>query len=147
MKKQNWQQVESTQIKQIAHDAATQTLYVQFRPGTVYLYAAFPLTKFTQFQAADSAGKFLNAEIKGTYPFAKIENESELAALGIDMKLAGIKIAEPKFKFGHEVDVKRPGEPLHGRVIGIFQLDGFIFYNVIDRDGAVYENFQEDKLS
>ena len=72
--------VDSTQIHAIGHDAATNTLAIQFmskgKPGNVYEYANVPAKKFEAMLAAESIGKFFGAEIKAKvddHPFTKIE--------------------------------------------------------------------------
>lgn len=73
--------VESHQIKAIGHDAATQTLAIQFksrppRIGSIYYYANVPATMFERFQAAESKGRFFGSEIKpfeNLYPYEKQE--------------------------------------------------------------------------
>lgn len=53
--------VKSSKLYAIGHDAATQTLAVQFfgkgEPGNVYHYAAFSAEEFTAFATAESVGK------------------------------------------------------------------------------------------
>ncbi|EJN06452.1 KTSC domain-containing protein [Herbaspirillum sp. YR522] len=72
--------VESSQIAAIGHDAATNTLAVQFpsktdRPGSVYHYANFTAADYAAFQAAESKGKHFIHQIKPfeeKYPFTRI---------------------------------------------------------------------------
>ena len=63
--------VTSSQIESIGHDAETNTLHIRFHRGGLYTYADFPAEKFTAFQAAESKGKYLSAEIKGKHEFTK----------------------------------------------------------------------------
>lgn len=72
-------QVESHQIEAIGHDAATNTLAVQFksrppRVGSIYHYDRVPRSVFESFLAAESKGKFFGANIKPfplQYPYQK----------------------------------------------------------------------------
>ena len=75
-------EVESSQIHAIGHDAATNTLAIQFKsrgkPGNVYEYANVPAKKFEAMLAAESIGTFFGNEIKAKvddHPFTKIEPE------------------------------------------------------------------------
>ena len=45
------------------------TLYVGFTSGSVYLYEKVPYIIFAAMLAAESAGKFLNSRVKGTYNY------------------------------------------------------------------------------
>jgi len=72
--------VESTQIAAIGHDAATNTLAIQFpgrgeKPGSVYHYANFTPKDFAAFQAAESKGSYFIHQVKNRvekYPFTRI---------------------------------------------------------------------------
>ncbi|MAF04378.1 KTSC domain-containing protein [Herbaspirillum sp.] len=72
--------VESSQIAAIGHDAATNTLAIQFpgkgdKPGSVYHYANFTADDFKAFQDADSKGSFFGKHIKKNtekYPYTRI---------------------------------------------------------------------------
>jgi len=60
--------VKSSKLHAIGHDAASQTLAIQFfakgLPGNVYHYAAFPAEEFTAFATAESVGKHFIAHIQ-----------------------------------------------------------------------------------
>ncbi|MDR9839413.1 KTSC domain-containing protein [Herbaspirillum huttiense] len=72
--------VESSQIAAIGHDAATNTLAIQFpgkgdKPGSVYHYANFTADDFKAFQEAESKGSFFGKNIKKNtekYPYTRI---------------------------------------------------------------------------
>lgn len=75
------QDVDSSQIHSIGHDAASNTLAIRFKSrsgvGSLYHYANFPAADFEAFKSAESIGahfgKFIKPEaIK--YPFTKIES-------------------------------------------------------------------------
>lgn len=62
----------STNIRTIGYDPDSQTLEVEFNYGSVYQYAGVPQGEYEGMMNADSKGKYLNANIKGHYPFVKL---------------------------------------------------------------------------
>lgn len=60
--------VESSQIAAIGHDAASQTLAIQFfhkgAPGNVYHYGNFTAEEYTAFAGAESIGRHFKQHIK-----------------------------------------------------------------------------------
>ena len=82
------QQVESSQIHAIGHDAQTNTLAVRFKrysgePSSLYHYGNFTAEEFAAFKAAESIGKHFGAHIKpfaDKYPFKRIESMPGVAA-------------------------------------------------------------------
>ena len=60
--------VESSQIAAIGHDAASQTLAIQFfhksAPGNVYHYGNFTAEEYTEFAGAESIGRHFKQHIK-----------------------------------------------------------------------------------
>lgn len=74
------QEVESSQIHSIGHDAASNTLAIRFKSkvgaGSLYHYANFPAAEFEAFKNAESIGahfgKFIKPETT-KYPFTKME--------------------------------------------------------------------------
>ena len=66
------QQVKSSNIDGIGYDQDTETLYVEFKSGITYKYEQVPFWHYTELMDADSQGKFLNAEIKGTYEYSRL---------------------------------------------------------------------------
>jgi KTSC domain len=66
--------VESYNISHIGYDLHSQTLFVQFRKnGAVYKYNSVPPELHERFMSAPSKGHFLDAEIKGTFSFEKVQ--------------------------------------------------------------------------
>ena len=63
------QEVKSSNIAAIGYDQDTESLYVEFKSGRTYKYDKVPFWHYTELMDADSVGKFLNAEIKGTYEY------------------------------------------------------------------------------
>ncbi len=57
--------VKSSQLKEVAYDAASETLYVRFHnTGKVYSYSPVSQEKFDGLLAADSVGKYYHAHIR-----------------------------------------------------------------------------------
>lgn len=75
-------EVESSQINAIGHDAETDTLTIQFKnwkgePSTTYHYQNFTADDFESFKNAESIGRHFNQNIKNDpdkYPYKKIES-------------------------------------------------------------------------
>ena len=65
-------QVESTLIKEVGYDAATQVLTITFvgEEGT-YEYQKVPESVYTELMAAESKGSFFAKNIKGKFEFVK----------------------------------------------------------------------------
>lgn len=64
--------VESSNIASIGYDEATSTLEVEFLNGSVYRYSGVPPARHRGLMDADSHGKYLNANIKGTYRYTRV---------------------------------------------------------------------------
>ena len=65
--------VESSNIREIGHDADTNTLAVRFKNGGLYNYAGVDADKHTALMKADSVGAFIHANIKGVHKHTKID--------------------------------------------------------------------------
>ncbi len=66
------QPVDSSVIKAIGYDDASQTLYVQLLSTMeVYAYQDVPGKVYQSFQKAESKGRFYTEKIKGQYPSGK----------------------------------------------------------------------------
>jgi hypothetical protein len=65
-KKLEWTDVDSSMISAVAY--GSERLHVRFKNGRVFSYDA-PRDVFESLLSAESAGKFLNAEVKGTYDY------------------------------------------------------------------------------
>lgn len=66
------QPVESSSIAAVGYDGALRTLEVEFVNGGVYAYDGVPKAVYAAFLAADSHGRFFNAEIRDGYPFHRL---------------------------------------------------------------------------
>jgi hypothetical protein len=64
--------VSSSNIASIGYDAKTLTLEVEFRDGSIYQYFDVPETVYQEFMRASSKGRFLHANIKGNYRYARV---------------------------------------------------------------------------
>jgi hypothetical protein len=62
--------IDSTSLSSVGYDPSHRVLEVEFRSGRVYRYFGVPPRRYEELLQADSAGRFLNAAIKGVYPFA-----------------------------------------------------------------------------
>ena len=63
----NRTEVDSSQIKSVGYDEATLMLEVEFRySGSVYTYFDVPKSEYDAMMAAESVGKYFNANIKGS---------------------------------------------------------------------------------
>lgn len=63
----------SSNIKEMGHDAETNTLYVTFQGGARYSYADVPRALYTKGVESDSPGKWLHAEIKGKFKHERLK--------------------------------------------------------------------------
>lgn len=68
--------VESSNLAQVGYDTASSTLYVEFKHGGLYRYFNVSLDQYTALLAAESCGKYLNAEIKPRHGFEKVDTNS-----------------------------------------------------------------------
>lgn len=62
----------SSNIRAIGYDSDNQTLEVEFNYGAVYQYSGVPQEEHEGMMNAESKGKYLNAQIKGRYPYMKL---------------------------------------------------------------------------
>lgn len=79
--------VKSSKLVAIGHDAASQTLAVQFfakgEPGNVYHYSSFSAEEYAAFAGAESVGKHFIAHIqpqKEKYPYVNMGMPASEAA-------------------------------------------------------------------
>lgn len=62
----------STNIAEVEFDDSTDTLRVTFQDGRQYDYFNVPASVARSFQAAGSAGQFLQRQIKGRYGYEEV---------------------------------------------------------------------------
>lgn len=65
--------IDSTSLKSVGYEPSSHTLEVEFQGGRVYRYFGVPPRRYRALLEADSAGRFLNTEIKGVYQCAQVE--------------------------------------------------------------------------
>jgi lysyl-tRNA synthetase class 2 len=65
--------VDSTAISAIDYDAEHDKLLVRFTSGERYVYVGGPGEVHRSFVAADSKGRFFQSEIRGRYPFNRLD--------------------------------------------------------------------------
>lgn len=73
-----WVEVDSSNVKAVAYDPATEILAVRFANGGLYSYADVTQTVFTGLAGAQSVGKYLNTVIKGVHPYTLHPDENDL---------------------------------------------------------------------
>ncbi len=66
--------IDSTSLKSVGYEPDTHTLEVEFHGGRVYQDSEVPPRRFHDLLEAESAGRFLNREIKGVYPCTPVES-------------------------------------------------------------------------
>ncbi len=64
--------VSSSNVSSIGYDAASQTLEVEFKDGSVYQYYNVPNGVYDAFMSAPSKGQFLAYQIKNVYPYSRV---------------------------------------------------------------------------
>ena len=73
LKAGKWVNVTSSNVAAILYVWKWGTLYVRFKGGSEYRYAAVPKRTAKDFYHATSMGKFLAYRIKGNYSYTKIK--------------------------------------------------------------------------
>ena len=66
--------VKSSNIEAIGHDG--DALHVRYRGGKTYTYAGVPESHFHNARSSDSVGRYINANIKGTFGHMKLEDDA-----------------------------------------------------------------------
>jgi hypothetical protein len=64
--------VTSSNIDSIGYEG--DTLFVQFKSGTVYSYSKVDANTFNNMTKSESVGKYLNGSIKGNFEYNKLED-------------------------------------------------------------------------
>ena len=64
--------VNSLSLASVGYDLGSETLEIEFKNGGIYHYYNVPAFMHERLMAADSRGKFFNAEIKEAYSCAKV---------------------------------------------------------------------------
>ena len=66
------QVVDSSSLRSIGYDRATQTLEVEFRSGGIYRYMAVPAQLWLAFRDADSKGQFFQDHVRDRFETAHL---------------------------------------------------------------------------
>lgn len=64
--------VESSNVETVGYEEESQTLQVEFKNGGMYQYFDVPMHVYEELRDADSVGKYLAYNIKGTYRYSKV---------------------------------------------------------------------------
>lgn len=67
--------VQSSNIESIGYDHNAATLEVKFHSGEVYQYTNVPESVYKGLFDAESKGRYFHTNIRGKYPFNKIEGK------------------------------------------------------------------------
>ncbi len=62
---------QSSNVAGFSYDETSQILIVEFNSGSRYNYYDVPQHVYDGMKSADSKGRYLNAEIKGVYRYAR----------------------------------------------------------------------------
>lgn len=71
---------ESNAIAMFAYDLDTQSLFIHFKTGGVYVYQAVPRAVFDEFRAAPSKGQFFRGAIRDRFVARRL-SPGEVAAV------------------------------------------------------------------
>lgn len=64
--------VESSNLRSVGYDEATQTLEIEFHRGGVYQYYDVPSEVYQELLRAPSLGKYFYARIRNTYRYKRV---------------------------------------------------------------------------
>jgi len=64
--------VDSTSLRSIGYDAASLTLEVEFRNGSVYQYANVPSELWARFRRAESMGRFFQDHVRDHFETMRV---------------------------------------------------------------------------
>jgi hypothetical protein len=64
--------VDSSSLRSIGYDAATQVLEVEFRNGSVYRYVNVPTELWASFRRAPSLGKFFQDHVRDKFETMRV---------------------------------------------------------------------------
>ena len=68
--------VESSTLGSAGHDAPSAVLELQFRNGAIYQYFLVPSCVYRDLLEARSKGGYFNQNIRGRYPYQRVQNTS-----------------------------------------------------------------------
>ncbi len=64
--------VHSSNVESVEYDADTQTVYVKFLNGNLYIYKGVQEQEYQGLLAAPSVGSYLHRNFRNTYPYERI---------------------------------------------------------------------------
>ena len=64
--------VDSSSLRSVGYDAATLTLEVEFRNGSVYRYVNVPTELWASFRRAPSMGKFFQEHVRDQFETMRV---------------------------------------------------------------------------
>lgn len=67
------QPVSSSNVESLGYDESTQTVFVRFLNGSLYIYKGVPTFEFEGLISAPSVGSYLHRNYKNVYPYERIE--------------------------------------------------------------------------
>lgn len=67
------QRVESSNVEEIGYDEENQIMNVRYKNNSLYCYKGVPQNEYDALLYAPSVGKYLHSNIKGVYPYERIE--------------------------------------------------------------------------
>ena len=68
-----WIDVESSNVNAIGYNENNQEVYIRFNNGTTYKYSNVPIQEFEGLKNAPSIGSYLHRNIKGSYPYERVD--------------------------------------------------------------------------
>jgi hypothetical protein len=64
--------VQSSNVASIGYDTQTQTVYIQYSIGSIYIYKGVPQFEFDNLRVAPSIGSHLHRYFKNVYAYERI---------------------------------------------------------------------------
>jgi hypothetical protein len=65
--------VSSSNVESVGYEDATETVYVRFLNGSLYIYKGVSRFEFENLRDAPSIGSYLHRNYKNVYPYERIE--------------------------------------------------------------------------
>lgn len=65
--------VQSSNVQSVGYDESTQTVFVQFLTGSIYIYKGVQKPEFEALKTAPSVGSYLHRNFKRVYPYERIQ--------------------------------------------------------------------------
>lgn len=65
--------VESSNVESLGYDEDSETVYVRYLKGTLYIYKGVPKWEFENLRNAPSVGSYLHRNYKNVYPYERVE--------------------------------------------------------------------------